>query len=783
MRIPLPQVGLSTNTAPVIGPGPAPGVSGDVTGRQLQQLGQGALAAGTAAMGIASELRLEHDTTITKEAYTQLADYATEVLENPKDGYFTKEGKKAVGYERAKALGSIEKRMRELEGELGTDVAKGMFREQSKKAFADIKRKVYGHEATERRVWALGQTRAMQSQSARDAVAAGIRGDTPVDVADGAELAGAEEDRAYGRQNPATAIGTTGKNVAPGQPQEPQGQGQEPGSLRGKTYAQAVAEDKARRQGRPSWQIHLDTAIEQVEEESRMLGESAELRRERVLKLRTEVHESIVRGMLSQGRTKEARAWLEKVPEKHMAVGARLGLQQALQDADRADRSYAVANEIIDQLAAEDAAVVTIEGPNGEEIGLDLTTWERELERSSKPGGTGAGIHDSLDTTTMLSRASERLRQRFEAGEIDARERDMAMAKIKEDHAIRVSQWNAEAQDTLRKTEQWFEANPDVRDPDSPSFPSKLRDKLNRFGSVDSARKIGAARGARVTDPVVYHQMLQDYESGAFKNMLPSQLFNRYYAHLGSVEWNEAQSYHALANKASDYKPPPDDEFYGVEKQILDVAKAAEIISGVDKDGYPRPKNPDEAAMLIEFKRELNDRINVENKALSKSSKNQLTTAEKVQIASEIAMLKPGGGRTVVRWNENEWFTWIDPEIRTFDRRVPDEQLDRRYVKLQTGVEVELAKIPAGARQMVQDGYRLSLVPKDQRAGIRDELLRYGWGQPKGSTIPVDRDKIEAMWARLGLVTRAPNEGALAEQWLRMKENPGSRWYKWGEAK
>lgn len=764
MRIPLPQVGLSTNTTATVGAGPAPQVSGDVLGKQMQGLGQAALQAGTAAMGIASELRLEHDTAATKEAYTQLADYSTEILENPRDGYFTKEGKAAVGYERAKALGSIEKRWREIEEGLGTSVSKGMFRDAARRHLEGAKNKVYGHEATQRRVWSLGQTRAMGIQSQRDAIDSAIRGDTPIDVVDGAEIAGQEEDRAAGFQGPETSIGTSGKRVAPGAPQAPEGE-QEPGSLRGKTYAQAQAEDRARREKTPTWQVHMNTAVDQAEEESQMKGESAELRRERVLQVRTTIHSGIVRGMLKQGRTKEARAWLEKTNPKHLAADARFELEGALLSSTQADRSFELANEIVDELSQPEPINIDL----GDGVIADLTTWAGELQRSATPGGTGAGITSAneVDTTTMLARGAAKLRARFEAGEIDARTRDMTMARLKETHGILVNQWNGQAQETLLAAEQWFEGNTDVTDPDSPTFPQELRDRLIGFGSLDSARKIGAARGARKTDPVVYRQMLEDFESGAFDGMQQTQLFNRYYAHLGPVEWNEAQSFLAAANKVST-KAIPDDDFYGVNDQVLEQALLGEVITARSPEGRPKPTNAGEAERLVEYKAEVQRRWNVERAALGGK---ELPTAEKVRIAGEVSMQ-----RAYVP--DEELFSAIDPKVWMWQSGLSKTQKQEAYVETKFGTEVQIASIPSSARKMIQDTFRLSLVPRSQRSKIRSELVTHGAG-----TDSADRTAIESMWSRLGIVSRDADLGTVAEKWEQLRQVEGSRYYKWGEAK
>ncbi len=775
MKIPLPQVGLSANTSPMIGAGVQPQVAGDVAGSQVFRLGQAALQAGSAAMGIASELRLEHDTTVAKEAYTQFSDYATEILENPRDGYFSKEGKSAVGQERAKALDSIKKQQLEIEQRLSTPVAKGMFRQQAEKAYGMVKQKVYGHEATQRRVWLLGQTRAMQSQAKRDAINSGVLGDTPPEVVDGAELAGADEDRAAGIQNTATTIGGTGKNVPPGAPQAPAGgtgggfggEAQEPGSFLGLTYEQAVAQERARKERRPTWQIHMDTAVEQVEEESRLLGESNELRRERVLQVRSEIHEGIILIMLDQGRTKEARAFYEKAGAKDISPLARSKIDRALKHADRADNSLNLANEIVDLLATTDEVEV-----GGYNLPKPIT-WEEELRRQAQPGGTGGGLakKGDIDTATMLARGSAELRRRFEAGEIDAETRDMVMARLREQHGILVGQWNAEAADHLRKAEKFFDDNSGVTI-DSPLFPHQLKSKLVEFGVADQARRAGALRNQRVTDPAIYRQMLQDVDNGLFEGMTNDQLFVRYYYGLGPTEWNEAQSELAVANKVVAYKPPPDDQFHDVRVQVLEAASAGRIITGKNENGVPRPDGEEEADLLQQFNAELQRRINVSQAV----EKRELRTEEKVQIAKEIAgerQFAPRYDFGIDELDSDEWY-WA------WQRGIPEEDQAELSVITEFGTSQVVAEIPGDFWAEATDDYRLSVLPPSQQAIVEQKLTELGSGvyQREGGRLVSKRrgDEIQRMWQSYGLSLTRPSTPWIATEWQRALQIKDSVW-------
>lgn len=722
MQVPIAQVGANVNPTPAMSAG---GVTPfqDQSSKQLQQAGAAVQGAGEAAMSIASMLRDEEDTAGSKEAYTQFADYATETLHNPQTGYLNKVGKSAVGYERARALGDLEKRARQIEEQLPNDVQKGKFRDAAARHMAAVKESVYGHEASQRRVWNLGQTRAMAKQAARDFINARVRGEVPQALVAGGELAAGPE--AQGSPQGPRLVGQPsgqagGRIVVPAGAQEPQ-----PASLRGKTYAQAVA---GAPRG-PSWQMHWNTAVTQANEVADLLGlpaDSAE-RRELVLETTTAMHAGVVEELLGADRNKEAKDYIANLDRSEVDSTAMLRMRREVKSATDEDRALELSQRIMDELA---------KGPTTNVAGveLDAHTWDEELR--------GSADYTRIDTSTMLRRADALLQQQVDSGEIDAKEKRSAMAHVREQHAMLVDEWNSVTKDKLLEAEKILQSNPRMQ-VDSPSFPRTLRNELIDRGQLDAARRLEGGR--RVTVVEAYQQLQNDVDSGALVGMSNEQLFNRYYSVLGPNEWNEAQAKHAAANKI-ERELAKDDDVLSFETQIKRAAFDAKIITLRSNSGAPVPATPAEFDRFERFQGEIQRRFQLERAAGVK-----LTTAAKKQIVDDVVL-----DRVFI----DEWGS--DPERFYWDNLTPEEKANAYVTNPKTGVSTYIAKIDGRFVQQQKDEYRLGLIAPDEQ----DEAeKRYRELKKAG-----DRAGIEMLFGAHGVATENPPVRLLSEKWEQMGE-------------
>lgn len=730
MQIPLPLVQDQAQRSPAIG-GSVPDVAEDRRGEQLQQLGGGLQSFGLASMEIAGQLRLEQDAASTKKAYTSWAEFVSQRMTGP-DGYLHTVGEQAVGDDgarRAQVLSEIEDQRTAIEKTLGSEIARGMFRQAVDQRMLDVKSRIYGHEATQRRVWHIGTTRAMQLQEEREAVDAALWGEVPAVLREAGEEVAREQNVSEGR-----GTGFDG-GAGPMQVGAPGEEPQEPVS-------------------RPNWKAHRDTALEQADELSRLLGEPAPARQARLAETRSNIHAQIVEGLLEANRLKEAQSFVGKLGKRDLLPDARSKIDRMLRQASEADRSLSVGIQLFNDLTPEIPEATEWEGFDAEGLARTLrgegladvppeqlragAAWRAEVHRSMQPGGTGAGI--GPDTDTMLGRAAEELERRFTAGELTARELNMAMSYVRERHSILVGEEVAQARSALEDTEQFFAQNPSVKDVNSPSFPARLRDRLINSGKLADGIRMGATR---VTNPTVYRQLLVDSSQGLLDGMSEDQLFVRYYSGLNASDWNEAQSRWAQSNKREDFKPI--NSLVGLTEDIERIAYEAGILTEITNTGGFIPDGDDESVRFSTFKSSVQQRWNSINAVRAQHNQSPMSTEEMLATASRMAQAKWLGG--------DEPFAW-EP--------IPRENELDLYRQTRTGATVYLSEIPRFEQQAIRDSYRLQMLPADDRIRIADQLEAIN-----NSADPelIQRRKIEALWNSLGMSGITVDPQFMVDQW------------------
>lgn len=766
MTIKLPERGQNPQGTPqiqaqgVAAPAGNPGQIGAL-GQSLGKLGQVAAAA-------AGMMEAEHTAAETKQAYTALADFTMETTEG-EGGYLRMVGQDAVGANRAKTLEAIEQRAQVLEQGLHSDNARQMFRDNANRYLIGAKRRIYDHEAKERRAWNVGQSDAMRIQSSREAIESFVRGEGDPAIAIGAKMAA---DR-----------------------QDPDGAAIDPN---------AVPFEESAGQVKNLWRMHLRTAIEQAEERSNLLGESAAVRAERVLETTTAIYGGIVERLVDEGRTDEAADFLEKAPAGRIDPRTRAKLGKSVRVARRADNAFIRSNAFLDaflqergtaEAEADDGAAqpptaepldvteggfggggfVTGGGFGDDAAPLDpaallrdtARSWSAEQQQQTDPGFPVEP--GRRPPPGMIRAASEEFRRQFEAGEIDAQTRDMMMSRVREQQNIMAQEWAGHTETALLEAEQYLEQN--GGSVDDPVFPQSLRQDLADRGVLDKVRTIEGRLQDRGTDASVYGDLLRQFDAGALAGKTNTWLFNRYYHHLSLSDWRQAQSLLASANPS--IKPPPEDDFFPLQDQILEQAFEGGIVTGRSSTtGRPIPDGDDEAKLYSEFRAELQKRANGARAAKGRD----LSMEEKVALAQSLAFEK-------AYVPDDEFFSVIDPEVHLWQQGLTENQRKNAYIDLDDGVfsdtEQKLAKIPQGGLWDIMDGHRLNLLPPSSRGVVQQRIrdIRSQGGYEDESV----RAQIESIWQQLGIEDRVPTPSERARAWARMEQTVGSRWYRWSE--
>jgi len=725
-RIPLPTVSLQTGSTPGYS---APGTSpqGDVAGRQIGQLGAAMESAGTAIAAVATTLQDQVDEARTKESYTQWADASSGVLRNSHDGYLNKVGKSAVGQSREAALNQIEAKRKEYEEGLDNETQRGIFREAAARHMIGVKETVYSHEAGAMAEWNYGQAQALEQQSIDDAADAFMR----------KPPAGKEEEHAVvvaGAQLRADA--SNPQNQEPGQIPAPAGKG-------------------------PSYETFRNTAIDQTNAKADIkgLGPDDPQRAAMVKATTTQLHATIVERLIDGDRLKEAKDYASKIPGKEIDSTVMGKINKAIEGETRADDALRLSMEILDGLTTK------VDNPEtGPATGLEAMGQELAYA-SSRPAAQG-----TLNTTTMVVRAEAELKYRFREGKIDSKTYSMALANVREQHSILVAEWNGNAQKVLLEGEKFLANNPSVTSIDSPSFPRALRDRLIEFGQLDNADRIASARaktGGRVTDSATYYQMLHDNQRGALVGMTETELFNRYYAGLSSTDWNEAQHKLEVANQKPVVKRPKDDALYSVDKQLQKLAFDMHYITKISYSGGGPPSYlPDsdaEAGLLSEFYRELQERV---NKAQADPARKgaELSTEE---IMKEAAAMATSWGRVPSGYLSS------DQHLPSWALKTEEDRQKFMVTDKASGTEVNLASIPAPARNLMNDSHRLMSIPASQRAMANELYMNLDPGEGSANRAAIDQ-LFEAYGVR---AVEAP-EGFVATTWNVMRNTPNTYWFK-----
>lgn len=608
-RVPLPQIGLQTGTSPSYdAPGGAP--LPDVSGRQVAQLGQAQAEFGQGVAAAARVMQDQQDDNRVTEGFTKWADRVSSVLSG-ENGYLYTEGKNAQGYYRAKALGEIEKSWREIEAGLENDVQRGMFREAVRKHMVGVKERVYGHEAEQVRIDGIGQADAMRVQAARTAVESFVN-------------------RALNENAKVSAAAA--ESLATGKMQGPQGQ--EPQSLRGKTYAQAQAEAS-------DFDVQRNTAIGQANRVADLKGwkKNDPRRQELVLQTTTAIHMGIVEQLIGKGKTQQAKDYVAKLDERQVSPDKLADMNAAVRRAGVNDNGATLAAEIV---RSTDMAI---------------------MPKIAKQQNRAVPNYEVFGGEAYQLGVAE-IEKRFSRGTIDADERRVALAEFEATHNRRRQMWADRTRETQEEAERLFNADPNLT-LDSPAFPPQLRNDLEKYGRLDEASKFqGGLR--RVTTPRAYADVMKALDAGRLRGMSYSDLYNEFYSKLGPSEWDELKQFHAAANTN---KPVPHTSVFSDADRMKKVAAGNKVIKSV-----AGPKGEVEELRYAQFAMEVQNRINI------LESKGIKVDDDKLQAIADAVVLEP-------KVSVEEWGT--DPEKWEWELTPEEEKVAYRT---EWGEEMRVAK-------------------------------------------------------------------------------------------
>lgn len=506
-RVPLPQVGLDVGGSPAYDAPrfvPLP----DTESRQTIEFGQGLTQFGMGVADAARVMQDQVDDARVTEGFTKWSETASNLLSGP-NGYLRSIGQAAQGDNRKKVMDQIDTAYREIESGMKNDVQRGMFREAARKQMMGIKERVYGHEAEQVRIDAVGQADALRIQSARNAGGSWV---TRALNPNASISAAAAEALATGRTDPQGPGGISPGAMA---------------ALRGRTAAgQAPTGQPAQApQADNFFEMQRNTAIAQANRIADLNQWAADdpRRAEILLQTNTMIHAEVADQLVNAGKTKEAADYVSKLTTSDVAADKLDDMRGVIRRATTADTATRIASDVIGK--------------------VDATM----LPRLAKQRGAAVTVSEVFGAEAYDLAWTE-IDKQFKSGAIDAEQRSIALAELDATHKRRKQMWSDASAATLNEAERLLNNDKNLTI-DSPAFPAKLHSQLVKYGNLANASAfVGGVRPT--TTPAAYAEVMKAVDSGELKGMSNTDLYNRFYSTLGKAEWDELQSYHAGANTA-----------------------------------------------------------------------------------------------------------------------------------------------------------------------------------------------------------------------------------------
>lgn len=493
----------------------APSTAADLAtaGQTARTIGRGAQQAGQAVRQMAQTLQDESEALALKKAQARAADDRFEAIRQ----YQTLEGENALDGRADQTLDEIRKRYQEA-GKALTGAAKDLHATDEERFMLQAKRAVYGHETQSRRFAHIGQTRALGAQRKRSAVAAFLQGDTPPEIAAASEIAARQSGDA---------------SSLPPTPDEAQRSG----------FIGPLPE-----QTRPQWEIELDAAIEQDHELADLTGLPGAATRALVEETKAEVHSGILRGLIAQGRTKEAQEFLTKRAGKH------------IDPIERAEIEGQLARQSERTSARVDALRMVAEDDNARTPARARETGKRAFREDNFGGEALESLLRDLD-------------RQVAEGKLTDEQADMREAEIRRVHQRRKDLFDSNAKAALDAGEAFLTDNIDSH-PDSEGFPEDLFSTLDRYNALDDMRRFANSGQRWSHQPQAYIDLLTLEGEGGLRGMPTLEFYRRFRPKLDNAHWREAQERYAIANE----QPiPPGNEGFSVSDKNRILLTAARL--------------------------------------------------------------------------------------------------------------------------------------------------------------------------------------------------------------
>ncbi len=178
VKVPVaPQVDLQVGGLPAFQSPTAQGPLEDVSARVTQQMGQAQAQLGAGLQRIAVQLQDEINEAEAKDGDVQIADKIDQVGWG-EDGYFTKQGSNALGYNRAKAIDTVRNESLKIAGAMPNPLARKMYERSAQARIERLENQMLGHafeqtqkakaQATQKRLVRLGRDQVMFSNDWED---------------------------------------------------------------------------------------------------------------------------------------------------------------------------------------------------------------------------------------------------------------------------------------------------------------------------------------------------------------------------------------------------------------------------------------------------------------------------------------------------------------------------------------------------------------------------------------------------------------------------------------
>jgi hypothetical protein len=619
------SVGATPGFTPVQGQ-----ASPDIAGRQIEQMGAAANQVGQGIVRIAENLQDQYDEAKAKDYLNRFDMLAV----TSKQEWSQQLGPEASRDKAAGRILRLEKERARLAGELENPVQRELFQMNSERRMISMNEIIYSHSGEQTMAYNAEQSKALSDAAVREGIQLGLQVRPP-----DSELAAAAS------IDPGKLFDAVSWDVASrGYPTLPQGPTRSDAGL---PEPEVVKKDD----GKKALQFAINNAVEQRKAFAATKGWKPDDPRtnELVLQTTTEVHAGIVEGLVRQGRSSEASAYMDALKKDKRTgevdpnvLGA---MEGQVRQAGVADRGMRLADDTL-----------------------------QALDKAALAAGEDMDAHNNM----LSEKAGNELLRQFRGGKVSAEELAFAMNQVNVFQSSRREAFAGGAVQSLKSAETWLSQNPNET-PQSPTFPVPLRDQLVRFQQLAAANQF-AEQKRYATDWTVFGGLLDDAKDGKLAGMSRNEFTSKYRGQLADREWNIAMGAYQSQNTTN--QKVEGTTLWKTSDRIKEHARKMGILTRDPRQGQDDGSSSERFA---KFMKETSDLLEAYEQGPLKGQRN--ATPEEVQRILDEQELD-------VVWNTSG----IDSQM-PYAKLTPEEQ-DSAYVVF-NGENIPVASVPKDVGRMI----------------------------------------------------------------------------------